>query len=717
MSTSKQRRARAKSWLQALPPHLRPDATDVAVAAGLNVTSEFLERMVWNDYDGLARNWEGLLTVLRSDGAATEQQEPATPGAPEAAAVTPPDQEPDEVDAPAAVQEVDDPRRSELEGYLASQRAAGEVLAALDDVWVERALASRSEAWQGVSLRIQRKHKGPIARILAGADTAGETPRDVGSFDVRPSLDRAHQARHAVAFSGTLDAIRLQWPAMPGQGVTAFRVQAGLHGERPVNYDGRHVGTTGSTELTDEELMDGGRRFYQVWAYRAVDERSAQSASPELWAEGVLLDSVSDERIDSQGGQVNGTWVAPPGAGWVEVYRIPKGEYLPGAALSQRHRVGDAHVGANLAGFSDVDVRPGHYFYVSVVAADIDGTIRHSLRVELEQVVHREMPEVEGFTAARGADSEAIVVGWQLPADTAHRVEVHLTGRDVSEGAQGRELDPAALARAGLDSDTRRVKPPQVLGGRAEVVLDWPDDIPRVHVVLVSRVDDAYRIAGVHTLVRSQPITGAKLMERVDAQFLTFAWPQGADFVRVYEKPDGAPDDPATWSRLAQISAAAHADDGGISLRDLPATGATLAIAGCNFEATREILGPTRVLRYPGLTRIRYRLKAMSRTKGLLRRARTTTGLRLEVEATPAAALKVHLVHRTDRLPLHGSDGTRLERFTLVSEGGTSRVAADIPVPAERGFVRLFVDVPDDQQAHYAVLDPAVGELVLSGES
>lgn len=719
MSTSAERRARANAWLQAQPPHVRPDATDVAIVAGLNVTSvEVLNRMVWTDWDALARSWEGLMTALRTDDPAAGDRGDPAPSAREAAVAAPQGSTPEAATQATARQTADDHRRTVLEAYLASQRAGGEALVALDDDWVQRALSSPSQAWQGVSLRIQRKHKGPIAGILAGVDTTVETRGEVGSFDVRPSLDRVHQAGHGVGFSGTPEEIRLRWPAIPGPGFTAFRVQSGLHGERPVNYDGRHVGTTGSTGITDEEPVDGGRRFYQVWAYRGADERSARAVAPELWADGVLLDSVRGLQVHAQGGQVDATWVAPSGAGGVEVYRVPKGEYRPEAPLSHRYRIGGARAGANLAGFSDVDVPPGWYTYAFVVAADIDGSVRHSLRVEHEQAVVREMPDVAGFTVASGADGDTIVVGWQVPTDTSHRVEVHLTGRDVSERALGRDLDPEALSRAGLDGATRRVKPPQDVGGRAEVVLDWPDEIPRVHVVLVSRVEDVCRIAGVQTLVRSQPITEAKLVERVDEQFLTFAWPQGADFVQVFERPEGAPeDDPTAWSQITQLAAAAHADNGGVPLRDLPATGATLAIAGCSYEAGRAVQGPTLVLRYSGLTRIRYRIEAMSRTKGLLRRARTTIGLRLEVEATPAAALSVHLVHHPDRLPLHGTDGTRLERFTLVPEGGTSRVAADIPVPAERGYMRLFVDLPDEQQPHYAVLDPAVEELMLGGAS
>ena len=720
MSTSAERRARANAWLQAQPPHLRPDATDVAIVAGLNVTSvEVLNRMVWTDWDALARSWEGLMTALRTDDPAPNNPGDLGQSAREEAVAALQGSTPEAVAEATARQAADsDHRRPELEAYLASQRAGGEGLAALDDDWVQRALDSPSKAWHDVSLRIQRKHKGPIARILAGADTTVEFRGDVGSFDVRPSLDRVHQAGHGVGFSGTPEEIRLSWPAIPGSGFTAFRVQSGLHGERPVNYDGRHVGTTGSTEVTDEEPVDGGRRFYEVWAYSGADERSARAVAPELWADGVLLDSVRGLQVHAQGGQVDATWVVPHGAGWVEVYRVPKGEYRPDAPLSHRYRIGGGRAGDNLAGFSDLDVPPGWYIYAFVVAADIDGCVRHSLRVEHEQAVVREMPDVAGFTVASGADGDTVVVGWQLPTDTRHRVEVHLTCRNVSEGALGRDLDPGALSRAGLDSATLRAKPPQDVGGRAEVALPWPDEIPRVHVVLVSRVEDVCRIAGVQTLVRSQPITEARLVERVDEQFLTFAWPQGADFVQVFAKPEGAPDDnPAAWSQITQLTAAAHADNGGVPLRDLPATGATLAIAGCSYEAGRAVLGPMLVLRYPGLTRIRYGIEAMSRTQGLLRRARTTIGLRLEVEATPAAALSVHLVHHPDRLPLHGADGTRLDRFTLVPEGGTSRVAADIPVPAERGYLRLFVDLPDEQQPDYAVLDPVVEKLMLGGAS
>jgi hypothetical protein len=596
-----------------------------------------------------------------------------------------------------------------------------------DDDWISRALSDPAGVLNGLPTRVARKHRSRLEAILLEPGDAVSSDRrksGVGgvAFAKKPDVHAEHRERHSILISaGEPDQVVLTWPEVPGGQFAHFKVIAGVAGKVPQLFDGNVVGETELVRFIDEQPVYGnGRRHYAVWAYVGSDAGAARKAQPVLWARGTALQPIQRLEMSVTGDDVSGTWEAAPGTDRVEVYRLAVPHDVPLTQVPESSLQSGELNGQNLTGFLDADLPAGEYEFRFYAFATVDGKHLRSVPIRRTATVRVPVPQIEDLLVELVEEPKPTFdISWTPPLGQGCSVEIHLRGDEPPPGIQGRELDADALERNGFTVQSRQSFPqiprPE---GRVGIALEWPHGLDRVYVTPVTKLGAGYRVGLTQVRNRAGSITEAKIVERVDEQFLTFNWPSGADFVAVHRGSlDAGASDWTTWPRILQIVQRRHDRMGGLHLPPLPAGGCLLALVGLAFHDGQETPGEVTVLRYSGLTRLKYKLEEVFTTEGRWRKTEVSAGWQLLIKADRTVEVPLVLVRRKERLPLHHLDGYEVRRGSVRVEAGETRtVWSGLQRGTElSGFVRLFINVGDEEQLRYAVLDPG-RELLEWGE-
>lgn len=715
---------RAESWLRTLPESTRPDGSDVETCARLGVEEpEALERLVLKDTVGLLRVFPELLRVLKGTGG--EELQSAAPDSPNSGAR---EEESMDVDVPtsAAEDEVEEPedlRAEAVRSYVQLARDLGPWDKRLDDEWVSRLLED-DDALLEMPTALQRKHSAELRALLGVADAVPSVAAaSAEEFTRSPNLMESSQGlRHVTFEPADAAAAVVSWPRVSENEFAWFKVFAGLGVETPVGFESRLVGQGVDPQVTDDEVLRTPLRRYAVWVHRGRDKAEATQSEPRLWARGVLVAPVDKVHVRTDDRRVSATWTTADGVDRVEVHRFPSGRVPTGSGNIGATFVGGDRHGENRTGFEEFEVAPGDYVYRFTAITEVDGVDCRSVPVDRAVTVQVHVPAVTDLDVQVDAATGRLTASW--PEVPGVHVELHCTGEEPAHGIGDHQLDRDGLERFGLGDRTRVSSPPDTVGGRATADWDWPRDLSRLHVVAVSNIGDAYRVGATQSRVRVGSVESLTLHERVEEQYLTFAWPAGASTVVVRQGHADEPDS-STWSHIREIDRSSHQRYGGIRLRDLPSAGCRLGVVGYAIEAGQQIWGEPAEIEYPGLKKVSYWFESQaapvkSSSRFWKRKGRTPTPAgkgRVHVECTPPSDANLILVVMPGRIPLQPPQSgqvpgaKRYDLGPLREEGARAVFEGEVDELPPGYWRRIFVDVPDDEQSTYAVLDPDVSQL------
>ncbi|MGW5152494.1 hypothetical protein [Rhodococcus koreensis] len=524
----------------------------------------------------------------------------------------------------------------------------------------------------------------------------------------------------------------LRWPAdEPTDGaVVVFRVVSG-NGRRPHKPEaGVPMAVTTSTELHVRQEPAAALQVVQVWRHRGEDLDEAQQNQPELIAEGQIVSPVLGFELSHDHGHVGGRWRALPGTVRVRVYRVPSS--AGPAAGQEQYRILNSE--DNLDGFTDSEARAGNdYAYRVVSEVRLDHAIVLSERVEQEISVPSALRAVTDLECTRGGRGDMVWLdlSWTAPGSrdvriyrTHARPPLRLTNAVIPEdGLISADIPPEQR----LSPEHRITNP--IRGDERSTMsqVAWPRG-PEWAIVYLTPVTVEAGMALVGpTITAIRPARGvrqARVIERCDEQLITFAWPEGADEVRVYLADGETPAEQAVRGyAAATIDKSRYDRDGGLHLGPLPPRGRAVHLVPVTFSGRRATEGAVTTVWYPGLLRVHYEVAAQHD-----RRGGSWLYVRLAPELNNDSAPPFVLVHNPDRLPLSIDDGRMIEYYHYGSaETPGSRIHPRAlavndpsvwrtPIEEMAGFIRLFADLPRPELAcTLAILDPPLSTLSLSG--
>lgn len=564
---------------------------------------------------------------------------------------------------------------------------------------------------------------GPAPRA-APPPVEPETTGEHGTAFAR--FDHAESSREPIGIEvsvGTDDAVELRWDPAPGTWVV-YRVIASdrvlpftpdFDDDR--NDDDLYLVQAGrGTVATDTRPFTASQRHVTVWVHSAADRGSALATPPVLHAAASFVAPVVDAEVVEDEGRVVGRWVKLPGTDHVGVERVRMDR--------GRHDAGTARqtVAAHADGFVDDQVEPG-------------ATYRYQIRAEVRGAggaAERSQARVFviDITAALDPVSDLVLhdtgngffdVSWTAPR--LGTVEVYRTADPPIGGRRGELLKESALDAAGLPPPARlgNARPPRQDGRSGMAGVAWPAGWSRLYLTPVTAHRGRHRIGTTITDIRTAAPLAPRILERVDHQVLTVEWPPGAASLHVHQG------DPATGGTLiAECTAEDYRGLGGLRFAGrLEPQGCTLFLRAVSWNDKRAVFSETVPVPYPGLYRVLYALEVRS---GVLGRDSRTVHVSLAAEM-PVSGLEFALVHDPLALPLAIGDGTQLPVVEEASGRQLWRIGGQLGprytggwfarLPAQPGWVRLFVDLPSAVHADIAagrcpgvaVQDPAPGSL------
>ena len=511
----------------------------------------------------------------------------------------------------------------------------------------------------------------------------------------------------------------MSWAPSNAGGVTVFRVV--VHNAEVLDPSpdlGVTVGATFDQHFVDAHPFVTALRHVHVWAYIGRDEISARQAQPRLHAMGATPLPVRDLRLQRDGSVVTGRWESSPGLARVDVLRVPVSVADMDQAFLGRHKIDAQHI--TPGGFEDPEAAPGHsYEYrVYAVAEVAPGTTAMSpflaRRVHMPADV-RPVNDLEAeLVATHEAEAEpTFQVRWSKPPQG--RVEIYRAPSSPPPGIEAAGIvSREGVTREGstlvadyrLDRETVDQDGAVVMAG-----IGWPAGWATVHFTPVTVVDDENVCVGRSvTHARVMPVTHVRLIERVDQQFLTFAWPAGATSVRIFQGAHrGELMNPGDAVPTVELTQQQYDAQGGAHLPQvLPAHGCRLHVVGTTFWKGRTIYSGTTSVDYAGITRIYYGTRRIEEESKWRKPGSVRYPLMVKVDRS-IDGIELVLRHHPDRLPLHPRDGQEVFRTRISLEEGVERVLMDdlrSQLSGRPGYVRLLAEVGRDEADSYAVIDP-----------
>ena len=559
------------------------------------------------------------------------------------------------------------------------------------------------------------------ARVTSKAASARGTTSPAG-FTGGTDVDYTTSPARRITFPASeVGETQLAWES-PGDDnqVRIFRVVA-RPDTTPYDLDlgatGRLVAVTFDSGAVDDAPLTEAKRFYAVFLNVGPSEAEARASKPVLYAEGTAIQPVHNAQISTTGRRVSGRWNASAETNRVEILRVPvEDPPIPADIYDTDYLISGSQAGQNLGGFADEDVPSGTWEYRLYACAEGEGTTQRSSVVRSVQTVAIDLPVVDDLRVDI-VDDDRFVVSWTPLADPGLSVRIHKRLEDTPPTLANRTIDRGSLERNGFTASTAITDPERLVLGRVQVESPWLSGENRVYfsAVTVPRGLDLCRVSRAVLRHRVGEVRHLQLVERVDEQFLSFAWPDGAGVVKIHQ---GSSDigfdqsDPSTLPELAELTPRMHGEYGGMHLGPLPAEGAVLHVFGLSFHEAKPIQGPPAMVHYPGLIRINYEMiSEWTQVRRGLRKIEEETGKQVLVTSNVDTSVRLVLVLNRDRLPLHQDDGERRVADSVSLQRGVPYKMTAFPLGAVNGFLRLFVDLPDHQQEAYAVSDPPIEQL------
>jgi hypothetical protein len=514
----------------------------------------------------------------------------------------------------------------------------------------------------------------------------------------------------------------LRWSAAEATGVALYRVVSRDDYAPYAPESADPVTVTDEPRALDPRESTSSVRHYQVWLNTGADVAGATRSQPVLHAAVSVVSQALDVDIRADGGRVIGQWRVFPGVERVQVYRIPI-ERARTAGILPEYRI--LTEDDNLGGFVDAGVvRGARYVYLVCVEAPVDGVTRLSSASRVEVAVPAVLTPVTDLAVEAHGEGDGRVFDLSWTDPPAGRVQIYRTPTAPRAGAGTEARPTSALPQMQLADGDRLSHPirPES-GGRSSMrEVPWPDGWTRAYFTPVTVLDGTAHVGTTTSATWVPPVGVPRVVERVDRQVLTFAWPTGAASVLAYVAPRGASSEAARGGRASEISRTQYQDLGGLAFSfQLPATGCSIHIVPVAFAAGEKVEGAAVAVDYAGLLRLRY---ATSVKRGFMGKPAT---MMLDIVSSIAVEPPPFvLVHNPDRLPLDVGDGTALE---VALDGDETMAVTRRPTPARLtpdelsrwrvdvknvlGYVRLFVDLPPEMLQLVALMDPPVKDLRL----
>ena len=433
---------------------------------------------------------------------------------------------------------------------------------------------------------------GASSDTSAAAGAHGAAQVDPADFDMYDLTGPRGEPESLTATALSSGGWSLRWAAPATiDPVVLYRVVSGDDYPPYAPDSGSLLEVTDRTTAVDERPFTAAVRHYQVWVNTGTDRYSAVHSQPRLHASSPVVGQVARAMVRADGGRVIGQWETVAGVRDVQVYRVPM-ELAARADLSPEFRIA---VGEdNLGGFVDTGVTRGsRYLYLVCAAAEVDGLVRlsHPKRFET-QVAAVLTPVVDlEVTQHDGGRDRSFDLGWTEPS--AGRVSIYRTRKGPRSGAGNEVLDSAALPQVELHDEARLPDPIRRESGRARMHgVTWPDGWTRAYFTPVTELDGRVQVGATTSATFVPPVRLPRLVERVDRQVLTFAWPAGAASVVAFVAPTGVPLDAVRGGRQCEISERQYRDLGGLTFPFvLPERGCDVHLVPLAFAAGEKVEG------------------------------------------------------------------------------------------------------------------------------
>ncbi len=522
----------------------------------------------------------------------------------------------------------------------------------------------------------------------------------------------AEPVGHVVGTTTDDGQVQLEWTPLEAQApVTLYRiVQSPDSWPTGAPEMASPVGVTTATAGTVRLQPRGQVTYLAVWANQGDSVLAASQSQPVLvgstevvWPPTSITVNVTPDK------GVAASWRAPEGSR-VEVQRFPDG--IPVQYDQSRLLPPEA---VSTGGFIDHDAPQGRpVVYAAFCVAELpSGGSAISEPTTASITITPDAEQIRLDVKRSATTAGAYDLTWMPPRNG--RVVLFATRERPPQGLEREPRTREILESQGITSEYRITYPANDLGGIQEIKDFVVDDTwVRTHFFAVHWVTDELVWMGPPVaMVTPRAPRWAEVIERVDAQVLTFPWPDGVSIVEAYQSPRGAELDPHDNEPIAQLTREEYDKTGGMRVtRTLPSNGCTLHLFGVVYLDGEAMYSRPVTVDYAGITRMRYELVPMLANQQEAPPGVTPAFHRLfctvddELHAVP-----IVLAGHEQRLPLEPGDGTIIQE-AVVSLSPEQRVfVGDLPLGRRPMFVRLFVHRPAAETGTIAVLDPRVETL------
>ena len=600
-------------------------------------------------------------------------------------------------------------------------RHADEIAAVLSGLPTETAVGEQTETVVPAARPAPAAEPTLVPRPETAADPEEQQTNwsDFEPFDYA-TVREDTSAPHGISFMTAGDErIEMTWPGVDaGADVVLYRVMASDEYPPIASTDlGDLIAVTTQSNAVDTRGFDAPVRHVAVWANRGKTEAEARRAQPTLVAADGCVLPVRLCEVREDEGTVIGQWKPLNGVVRVDVLRSKAQVAKQTSLYDPNCRLRPDQVG--LGGFTDRDAKPGEeYEYRIYVVARVTGDSEEmsepvARRVRVRAVVHA----VDDLRVTLSHDrANSYDLRWSMPPNG--NVEIYRSEQRPVAGLGQEALARSAIVNAGLTARDKLINPLEQIASEGLMRdVTWPSRWARAYFTPVTVLDEEQiRVGKTRILTRTRPVSEVRLIERVDSQFLTFAWPSGVTSVKIFTGPQDAELlSPETEQPIMELSEDEYRKYGGAHLLNtLPVAGCAVHLVGTTYSAGRAELAKAVSLQYAGLARIRYRIETPAQDRGRrFGRKEPTRPSRLMARCdAPITGIALVLVHNLHRLPLFIADGLELTRIAAAFEVDVPKeILPDMGGRPNTGFIRLFADVPPDTGRPVAVLDPSIDQL------
>jgi hypothetical protein len=563
---------------------------------------------------------------------------------------------------------------------------------------------------------------GPVVAAGSANDVAGPQANwtDFAPFDYA-AVAAEGSAQQNISFNTNDDEqLNMTWSNVDtGSDFVLYRVKTSDEYAPIASTDlGDLIAVTRELSAVDLRGFDAPVRHVAVWANRGRTEAEARRAQPTLVAsDGCVLPVRRCEVRVEEGGTVIGSWQPLSGVVRVDVLRLKSRAAKQTSLYDPNCRLGSEQVG--VGGFTDRDATPGEeYEYRIYVVARVPGGSEEMSQPVMRRVrVPAVVMAVTDLQVTPSHDREnSYELRWKMPPNGD--VEIYRSEQPPDAGVLQEVLSRGAIVRAQLlAADKLNYELVRVGGLGLMRDVTWPSAWVRAYFTPVTVLDEQQiRVGKTRIMTRARAVSEVRLIERVDSQFLTFAWPSGMTAVRIFTGPrESDTFSPETEQPLMELSEDDYRKYGGAHLLNpLPTKGCAVHLVGITYSRGRAELAEPVSVQYAGLARIDYRIVTTVAERGRrLGRKGPTPPPRLMAKCNaPVARIALVLMHHPTRLPLSLMDGRELKRREVAFEvGAKTEVWQDMSDGPSNGFIRLFAAEPLSDGHPVAVVDPSIDQL------